>query len=59
MYLSYLGIVNLHENTCSPIKNSKNHPLTKEDKQFNRERATIRIKIEYFNTRFKTFQIKE
>ncbi|MBF9644461.1 hypothetical protein IAI43_06315 [Streptococcus pseudopneumoniae] len=51
--------MNLHENTFIPIKNSKNHPLTEEDKQFNRERATIRIKIEYFNTRFKTFQIKE
>jgi len=57
--LNYLGIVNLHENTFIPIKNSKNHPLTEEDKQFNRERATIRIKIEYFNTKFKTFQIKE
>lgn len=59
VYSSYLGIVNLHENTFIPIKNSKNHPLTEEDKQFNRERSTIRIKIEYFNTKFKTFQIKE
>lgn len=55
--LGYLGIVKHHENSFIPVKSSKNHPLTEDDKQFNREVATIRIEIEHFNATFKTFQI--
>ncbi|EMC09739.1 transposase (IS4 family) protein [Streptococcus mutans M2A] len=55
--LGYLGILNFHENTFILTKNSKLHPLTESEKQLNREMTTIRIKIEHFNAKFKTFQI--
>lgn len=55
--LGYLGILNFHENSFIPAKRSKHHPLTEEDKQLNREMATIRIAVEHFNAKFKTFQI--
>ena len=46
-----------HENTFIPAKSSKHHPLTEEAKQLNREIAAMRIEIEHFNAKFKTFQI--
>ena len=55
--LGYQGILHFHSNTFIPTKNSKKHRLTEEEKQLNREIAAIRIKIEHFNARFKTFQI--
>lgn len=57
MDLGYLGILNFHENTFIPAKSSKHHPLTEEAKQLNREIAAMRIEIEHFNAKFKTFQI--
>ena len=55
--LGYLGILNFHENTFIPAKNSKYHRLTEAEQQLNKEIAGIRIAIEHFNAKFKTFQI--
>lgn len=35
--LDYLCIVNTHKITFIPVKSSKKHPLTEEDKNFNRD----------------------
>ncbi|WP_044771398.1 transposase, partial [Streptococcus suis] len=55
--LGYLGILKFHENTFIPAKHSKHHLLTEEDRRLNREIAKIRIEVEHFNAKFKTFQI--
>ena len=55
--LGYLGILKFHENTFIPAKNSKNRRLSEDDKQLNKEMSAIRIEIEHFNAKFKTFQI--
>ena len=55
--LGYLGILKFHENTFIPAKRSRNHLLTEEDKRLNREIAKMRIEVEHFNAKFKTFQI--
>ena len=55
--LGYLGIMKCHENTFIPAKRSRNHPLTQEDKELNREIAKMRIEVEHFKAKFKTFQI--
>ncbi len=55
--LGYLGILKFHENTFIPAKRSKHHLLTEEDRRLNREIVKIRIEVEHFNAKFKTFQI--
>ncbi len=55
--LGYLGILKFHENTFIPAKRSKHPPLTQEDRRLNQEIAKIRIEVEHFNAKFKTFQI--
>ncbi|HEM5329447.1 TPA: transposase, partial [Streptococcus suis] len=55
--LGYLGILKFHENTFIPAKHSKHHLLTEEDRRLNREIAKIRIEVEHFNAKFKTFKI--
>lgn len=55
--LGYLGILNFHENTFIPAKSSKYHRLTDEELELNKEMARIRIEVEHFNAKFKTFQI--
>jgi transposase len=53
----YQGLLALHKNSCIPYKKSKNHPLTAEQKWFNRELSRERIVIENINARIKTFKI--
>lgn len=55
--LGYLSILKFHENTFISVKRSKHHLLTQEDKRLNREMAKIRIEVEHFNAKFKTFKI--
>lgn len=55
--LGYLGIVNNHKNCEIPYKASKLHPLTQEQKDKNREKASARICVEHVNAKIKTFQI--
>lgn len=53
----YQGLLKLHKNSRIPYKASKNHPLTPEQKLFNRELSQERIVIENVNARIKTFKI--
>jgi hypothetical protein len=53
----YQGLLKLYANSFTPRKGSKHHPLTGEDKQYNREVAKLRIKIEHVNRRCKIFRI--
>jgi hypothetical protein len=53
----YQGLAQLYANSETPRKASKHHPLTPEDKQYNRELAKQRITIEHVNRRCKIFRI--
>jgi transposase len=53
----YQGLLALHANSRIPYKKSKNHPLTAEQKAFNRELSKERIVIENINAKIKTFKI--
>ena len=55
--LGYLGIENLHINSLIPIKESKNHKLTKGEKAYNKRLARKRVGIEHINAKIKTFKI--
>jgi len=49
----------LHKNTVLPVKNSKKHKLTKEEKKQNRELAKERVHIEHINAKYKVFKLIE
>ena len=53
----YMGLDKIHARSNIPKKSSKKCPLTKEEKQRNRELAKIRIKIEHVNSYIKRFKI--
>jgi len=53
----YQGIAAYHANSEVPFKKSKNRPLTKEEKAFNRQLARERIAIEHVNREIKIFKI--
>jgi transposase len=53
----YQGLLALHKNSRIPYKKSKNHPLTAQQKSFNRQLSKERIIIENINARIKTFKI--
>jgi hypothetical protein len=55
--LGYLGIENFHSNCLIPIKESKNHKLTKREKAYNTKLARQRVVIEHINAKIKTFKI--
>jgi hypothetical protein len=46
-----------HSNSEVPYKKSKHHPLSKEEKAFNRQLARERVRIEHINRQIKTFKI--
>jgi uncharacterized protein YifE (UPF0438 family) len=52
----YQGILKFHGNSLTPIKKSKNNPLTDEDKLFNRTLSSERIFIESINAKIKVFR---
>ena len=52
----YQGILKFHNNSLTPIKKSKNKPLTDEDKSFNRTLSSERIFIENINAKIKVFR---
>ncbi|MDR2398286.1 MAG: transposase, partial [Spirochaetaceae bacterium] len=54
--LGYLGIERCHANSFIPIKSSKTHQLTKEEKAYNKELAGRRVVIEHINAKIKTFK---
>lgn len=55
--LGYLGITKIHSNCEIPKKKSKNHPLTEEEKNYNKEIGSNRIFIEHTNGWIKRFKI--
>lgn len=52
-----MGIRLFHKNSDVPQKGSKHFPLTKKDKQNNRQLAKERIGIEHLNKKIKVFRI--
>lgn len=53
----FIGIKELFPNSQVPHKASKHHPLSKEQKQYNRQLASERIIIEHRNRECKIFRI--
>jgi len=55
--LGYVGILKYHANTFIPLRSSKYHALTEEEKSYNREIVAVRIAIEHVNAKIKTFKM--
>ena len=55
--LGYWGLQNVMANVILPLKNSKLHQLTREEKQHNRQLASKRVKVENVIRRLKIFRI--
>ena len=53
----YQGINKYFKCSLIPVKASKKHPLTPEEKQYNRELAQTRIYVEHTNRYLKRFRI--
>ena len=53
----YVGMLKIHQNVDIPLKNTKLHKLTKEQKKHNRTLAKKRIPVEHTNRRLKIFGI--
>lgn len=53
----YQGICNFHKNSETPIKASKNHKLSAEEKSYNHGISKKRIYIEHINRYIKRFKI--
>ena len=53
----YLGITKLHENSQIPARQSKLHPLTKEQKSYNHKLSSERIFVENVIRCLKIFRI--
>jgi len=53
----YQGLADLHQNCQTPFKKSKQHPLTKRQKQKNKTLARKRIVIEHIFRKLKIFRI--
>jgi hypothetical protein len=54
--LGYMGIKEYHPNSFIPIKSSKKHQLTEEEKAYNKELARRRVVIEHVNGKIKVFK---
>jgi hypothetical protein len=54
--LGYLGMAKYHPNSFIPMKSSKNHPLSRQEKAYNRRLARRRVVIEHVNGRIKVFR---
>ena len=53
----YQGLHKDHGNTEYPYKKSKHHPLTKEEKQYNKALASFRVRVEHKIREIKIFRI--
>lgn len=53
----YIGIDKIHSNSIIPIKASKNHELTDDEKWYNNEISKVRIAVEHVNAFIKKFKI--
>jgi hypothetical protein len=54
--LGYLGIQEYHSNSFIPIKSSKKHQLSEEEKAYNKQLARRRVVIEHINGKIKAFK---
>jgi hypothetical protein len=54
--LGYLGIEVYHANSFIPVKSSKNHQLSPEEKAYNKELAGRRVVIEHINAKIQTYK---
>ena len=52
-----MGINNIHSNSIIPIRASKKHKLTDDEKWYNNEISKVRIAIEHVNAFIKKFKI--
>ena len=55
--MGYIGIQKVHQNSITPIKSSKLHKLSKDEKWYNGEVSKLRIAIEHVNAFLKKFKI--
>ena len=55
--LGYHGMDKIHENSITPIKSSKYHKLSKEEKWYNKELSKVRITVEHVNAWLKKFKM--
>jgi hypothetical protein len=55
--LGYLGIEAYHANSFIPVKSSKYHELTEEEKAYNKELAGRRVVIEHINAKKKHLDV--
>ena len=55
--MGYLGIEKFHANSLIPIKESKNHKLTEQEKAYNKKLAQKRVVVEHIIAKIKTFKI--
>lgn len=53
----YQGLTALHANSRTPVKKSKHHPLSKEQKVGNRKLSRERMLVEHVIRRLKIFRI--
>jgi transposase len=53
----YQGLKKIHANSRTPIKKKKNEPLSKEQKEFNRQLARERIVVEHVHRKLNIFRI--
>lgn len=53
----YQGICKIHKNSQTPIKATKNHKLSSEEKAYNKSISKKRIYIEHINRYIKRFRI--
>jgi hypothetical protein len=53
----YQGIAKFHAYSCTPYKKSRKHRLSKEERQFNRQLAQVRITVEHTFRKLKIFRI--
>ncbi len=53
----YIGITKIHSNSIVPLKASKKHKLTKDEKWYNNEISKNRIAVEHVNAFIKKFKI--
>jgi hypothetical protein len=52
----YQGIEEYHSNSFIPIKSSKKHQVSEEEKAYNKELLGRRVVIEHINCKIKTFR---
>ena len=55
--LGYQGLQKLTANVKLPFKRYKSHPLTEEQKQYNQQQASFRMKVEHKIREIKVFKI--